>query len=62
MAAKERIQFADGRSDDMPVEMAEAMLRDIFRRRRRVFADAARTYYLGLPGGQADEADEGKQE
>ena len=59
--AGERIKFADGATDDVPAEMAEFMLRDIFRKRRGLFASTARAYYLALHGGQ-ETADEMAEE
>lgn len=55
--AGERIKFADGPTDDVPAEMAEFMLRDIFRKRRGLFASTARAYYLALHGGQENDAE-----
>lgn len=52
----ERIKFADGPTDDVPAEMAEYMLRELFRKRRGLFASTARSYYLALHGG-AQESD-----
>ena len=54
----ERIKFADGETDDMPSEMAEFMIREMFRTKRRQFASLARSYYLALHGGIQESAAE----
>jgi hypothetical protein len=56
--AAERIPFADGETDDMPSEMAEFMIRELFRTKRRQFASLARSYYLALHGGIQETAEE----
>jgi hypothetical protein len=58
----ERIKFAHGASDDMPPEMAEFMLRELFRTKRRQFAALARSYYLALHGGITETGPEPEDE
>jgi hypothetical protein len=60
--AQERIKFGPGRTDDMPVEMAEFMIQELFRRNRSAFAGAARRYFLELHGGSKEIASETAEE